>query len=413
MKPPRIAYRPLPLALLLLAAALVLAHCVGEDTKADTAVGGYAGDEACASCHASVVAGHRQTAHHRTSMPATDSNVRGSFAPDSNMFRYPSGAQVRMEQRGGKAFQAAYLHGVAQEARPMDLVIGSGVKGQSFLTWRRRSLYQLPITWFSAAHTWSNSPGFPPFPDFGRVITSRCMECHLGYAQVVTPPGMEPEKFDRNKILYGVGCERCHGPGAGHVAFHQQNPQVKTARHIINTARLSRQQSLNACALCHGGRLQKTTPSFSFVAGNRLADHFVVDSTPPNPQNIDVHGNQYGLLRASKCFLKSNSLTCNNCHNSHQNERGNTALFSSRCMTCHRPESGHFCTNTQLPAPQLQSNCIDCHMPLQPSRAIAVFLPGKTTPTAAYIRSHWIGKYKGISDSIARVGQSIQKPGKL
>jgi hypothetical protein len=41
-----------------------------------------------------------------------------------------------------------------------DMVIGSGVMGQSFLTWRNNKLYQLPITYFTAADQWSNSPGF-------------------------------------------------------------------------------------------------------------------------------------------------------------------------------------------------------------------------------------------------------------
>lgn len=409
MKPSRILYKPLALALLLLAVALVLAHCVGGEEKTETAIAGYAGDEACASCHAGLYKSHRQTAHHRTSMPANDLTVLGSFAAGSNGFQFPNGARVQMEQRAGKLYQAAYVGTTEQQARPMDIVIGSGAKGQSFLAWNRRSLYQLPITFFSAAHTWSNSPGFPPFPDFGRVITSRCMECHTGSAQVVTAPGVEPEKFDRTKILFGVGCERCHGPAQEHATFHQQNPGAKTARHIVNTARLSRQQSLDACALCHGGRIQKKTPSFSFVAGNRLADHFVVDSTPPNPQNIDVHGNQYGLMRASKCFIKSSTLTCNSCHNSHQNERGNTLLFSQRCMSCHQPHSATFCKFTGMPAAQLQSNCIDCHMPLQPSRAIAVFLPGKPTPTAASIRSHWIGVYAANADSMLN---AWSKPGK-
>jgi len=32
-------------------------------------------------------------------------------------------------------------------------------------------------------------------------------------------------------------------------------------------------------------------------------------------------------------------------------------------------------------------------MPLNPSRAIAVFLPGKSEPTAALIRTHYISIY--------------------
>ena len=37
---------------------------------------------------------------------------------------------------------------------------------------------------------------------------------------------------------------------------------------------------------------------------------------------------------------------------------------------------------------------IDCHMPEQPSRSIALFLPGKDVPVASMIRSHFISIYK-------------------
>ena len=56
----------------------------------------------------------------------------------------------------------------------------------------------------------------------------------------------------------GVDCEKCHGPAARHVEFQTQNPKETIAKFIINPAGFSRQQSLDMCALCHGGRLQKT-----------------------------------------------------------------------------------------------------------------------------------------------------------
>ncbi|MEP7278259.1 MAG: hypothetical protein ABI813_06440 [Bacteroidota bacterium] len=36
-------------------------------------------------------------------------------------------------------------------------------------------------------------------------------------------------------------------------------------------------------------------------------------------------------------------------------------------------------------------NCIDCLMPAKSFRAIAVYLPGPSSPVAALIRSHYIG----------------------
>lgn len=43
--------------------------------------------------------------------------------------------------------------------------------------------------------------------------------------------------------------------------------------------------------------------------------------------------------------------------------------------------------------PAIKENCIDCHMPLRPSKTITELLPGKATPTAALIRSHYIAIY--------------------
>lgn len=398
-RPP--APRSTLLPVLLIVAVLVLSQCMDSEKAADTGVtkegerkavlfNQFAGSQACASCHADVFKSHRQTAHFRTSAPATDTTIRGSFKKGSNAFHFNDHLRVVMEKRDSGHYQAAYQYDDEKIARRMDLVIGSGTMGQSFLHWHGQQLFQLPITYFAAADAWSNSPGFPPKVVFNRVITSRCMECHTTFTQTLTPPGATAEGFDAGKIIFGVDCEKCHGPAAQHVSFQQQNPNVREGKYIVNPARLSRQQQLDLCALCHGGTLQKTAASFSFTAGNSLSDYFVQDTTTPNPANIDVHGNQYGLLRASKCFTTSKTLTCNSCHNSHANERGNLALFSQRCMSCHQPEGDHFCKNKTLPAAKLAANCIDCHMPEQPSRAIAVFLPGKASPTAAMIRSHYI-----------------------
>jgi hypothetical protein len=265
--------------------------------------------------------------------------------------------------------------------------------GQSFLTWKNHFLYQLPVTYFSAANEWSNSPGYPNKIIFNRPVTSRCLECHTSFAKIISAENVEHEEFDPNQMMYGVDCEKCHGPAAEHVLFQTQNPTSLKAKNIINPSQLSRQQNMDLCASCHGGRLQKTKPSFEFAVGDKLTDFFNVDTFAPNTNNIDVHGNQYGLLRASKCYKISNTMTCNTCHNTHENEKGKTTLYSQRCITCRTIEHNNFCTVKVAPGMDIKSNCIDCHMPLKPSKAIAVFLPGKSAPTAALIRSHYITIY--------------------
>jgi hypothetical protein len=129
-----------------------------------------------------------------------------------------------------------------------------------------------------------------------------------------------------------------------------------------------------------------------------------MDTLAPDPEKIDVHGNQLGLLRSSKCFQMSQTMTCTTCHKPHENERGKIALFSQRCSTCHNAEHGISCKMSASLGAVINQNCIDCHMPLKASKSITELLPGDSKPTAALIRSHLIGiypdetlKYKGKS----------------
>ncbi|MEO7768813.1 MAG: multiheme c-type cytochrome [Ferruginibacter sp.] len=353
----------------------------------------FAGSAACAQCHKNIYEGHLKTAHYLTTRIANRQYIRGSFETGKNTYSYGMNHRVAMEERDSSFYQVEYDDGDQKTAHRIDIVIGSGTMGQSFLTWDNKRLFQLPITYFTAAHEWSNSPGYPDRIVFDRPITSRCLECHSTFVKIVPTQKKDPENFDPAQIIYGVDCEKCHGPAAEHVAFQSQNPTIKTAQYILNPARLSRQQNLDLCASCHGGRLDKTRPSFEFTVGDTLSKFFSLDTTSPNPTNIDVHGNQYGLLRSSKCFRQSQTLTCNTCHNTHETEKGNTALFSNRCMGCHSAGHEKVCAMTSTIGPAIKSNCIDCHMPLKPSRAIAVFLPGATAPTAAMIRSHYVSIY--------------------
>lgn len=378
-----------------------LSRCIDKQEKktpvATTSVNatGFAGSETCAGCHKNIYQDHIHTAHYLTTRPPLAPYFKGNFEPGHNTFVYDSSHTVAMEKRDSGFYEVGYKDGVEKIAKRIDIIVGSASKGQTYITRYGNILFQLPVSYFTAANKWANSPLYPIVPViFDRPITSRCLECHSTYAQVLSPPGVEPEQFGET-IIYGVDCEKCHGPAARHVEFHSTHPGEKKGQFIIEPASFSRRQSLDLCGLCHSGRLDKTTPSFTFTAGKRLADYFRVDTTapPPDPEKIDVHGNQYGLLRASKCFRMSPTMTCLTCHNPHQNERGETALFSQRCMSCHNGNNTHLCKLTASIGPSIEKNCIDCHMPRKASVSITELLPGDKVPTAAMIRSHFIAIY--------------------
>lgn len=383
--------------LLLTSGIFLLTKCISTEEKnkgiTENTFESFAGSDACANCHKDIYEKHRHTEHHLTSAQTTEKNILGSFEPGKNVFAFDFFTNVTMEKRDSGFYQVLYHDGNEIRKGRFDIVVGSGRKGQSYLSWINNRLIQLPITYFSADRQWSNSPGYPPHKvAFYRTITSRCLECHSTYFEKTSDPSKALEEFDRRKIIYAVDCEKCHGPGAAHVEFHTKNPDSKESKFTVNPGKLPRQRLLDLCALCHGGQLTKTRPSFQFQAGDTLSNYFTFNPADQNIANIDVHGNQLGLLSVSKCFTMSD-LTCISCHNTHENENGKIQVFSQRCMNCHNEAHGKTCKMTPAIGPAITENCIDCHMPKQPSHAVAVYLQGADAPTPALMRTHYITIY--------------------
>ncbi len=374
----------------------------------------YVGSAACNKCHGQLHDGFQHTAHAFASMPAASSFIKGSFQRDSNSFSFndysplPADVRVVMENRDSGFYQTAWINGAPRRSERFGVVIGAGRKAQSYLYWRGNQLLQLPISWFAATHSWANSPGFPTAQiKFNRLIPAHCLECHATTATLFptteTIPGPDPPAyFDRAKLIYGIGCENCHGPGARHIAYHEQHPGDTIAAYIVNPARLSRQQRLDLCAACHSGIRKALQPAFSFQAGDTLANYFG-PSPAVDTGHIEVHGNQYGLLAASKCFRQS-TLECGTCHNPHASGDTSLAVFSQRCMNCHAPASmqdagrvsafpAPYCKRIPAKGEDIRTNCIDCHMPVKASGLVNLMVPGQKQLAPLLVRTHRIAVY--------------------
>lgn len=209
-------------------------------------------------------------------------------------------------------------------------------------------------------------------------------------------------EFDKASLIYGIDCERCHGPAANHVNFHTAYPEEKKARYITTYKTLTRAQKLDACAVCHAsGKDVFQVTSFKFKMGDTLSKfkepHFLHEN--PDPKTLDVHGNQNSLLAASKCFMMSN-MDCNTCHNVHANESANLQIYSQRCMQCHSEANHNFCKMGATLGVTIKSNCIDCHMPLKPSNIISVAAAGGKTQIPYLVRTHRIAIYPQESKKI-------------
>lgn len=376
-------------------------QCVSDNTNKKASLAdknsysSYTGSATCINCHKEIYASHIKTAHFNTTTIVNKNNIKGSFQPGQNQFNFPNNNIIKMEAGPDSFFQVAYINGIQKKRQHFDIIFGSGNKAQSYGAWVQNKLVQMPVTYFTRAHQWTNSPGYPDKIVFNRIITSRCMECHSTFAQ--TLPTVDPllEEFDRTKIIFGVDCEKCHGPAKEHVEFQASHPGEKSGKYIINPKNFTRQQNIDLCALCHGGRLEKTVPSFSFKAGDKLSNYFL-GSSNNNSADIDVHGNQNGLMMSSKCFINSKTLTCNSCHDVHVNEKGKEALFSSRCVQCHdNSKNEASCKLFKTVGNKINDHCIGCHMPKRPSKTIEVLLNGldRKSVMPAMITTHLVTIY--------------------
>jgi hypothetical protein len=353
----------------------------------------FAGSAACAGCHKDIYESHIKTAHYLDSRPAGEEFIKGNFSPGKNKFVYNKWMEVVLERKKDRFFQTAFINGTEFQSQPFDIVIGSGRKGQTYLYWNDDKLYQLPVSYYTPLNSWCNSPGYSTnYIRFDRIIPAQCFECHGTYIKVLEDKD-NISTYDKSQIMYGIDCERCHGPSADHVAFHKEYPQEKTGKHTINISQLTRQQKLDACALCHSGFRQPIQPAFSFQTGDKLDDYSIAGYSPDSVSTLDVHGNQYGLLTASKCFKMSIQMDCSSCHDPHVNEVNSPKIFSQRCMSCHN-DTKH--TTLALTSDQkllLNENCIDCHMPMLPSQKIVLTVANSEKIVPDTIRTHRIDIY--------------------
>ena len=355
----------------------------------------FAAAASCANCHADVYAAYSSTAHAHTSAIASPQTVKGSFTAPHNTFRFGEGSDVVMTREDSTLYQAAYHKGALKQKQPFDIVVGSGRKAQTYLYWQAGQYFQLPISYFVPVGSWANSPGFPAtHARFDRVIPSTCFGCHSsGVAVKEERSGLQNvEKFGKREMVAGIDCQRCHGPAAEHVNFHTENPGERTARFITRIDTLSRGRQLDACALCHSGLRPFRKSAFAFKPGDALADYLLPTVPfPRRPDELDVHGNQYQLLAASRCFSSETiKMTCSTCHSPHATERNDLQVFAKRCMNCH---GGDFKHQTPMSEEVMYRNCINCHMPALPSSAITLLTNGQGSPVADSVRTHLIAVY--------------------
>lgn len=387
--------------LFLLLISLFLSNCgTDESDYIDPRGTTFAGSQSCLDCHPKIYNEALKTSHYKSSAAASFQNVLGDFSPDHNIYSYDKDTKIAMEKRNNELFQVYYKNGKAIKAYRFDIIMGAK-NAQTSMFWDKDAVYELPLSFYTSANNWGTSPGYPPNqPHFDRSISIDCFECHSSYIETKHKDadtedffgtGISQETMKKESLIFGIDCERCHGPAKDHVNFHKKNPELKVAKYIVTQKSLNTQQKLAECVICHSAA-ENLQSRFKFVPGNSIAD-FYNESNANNDANPDVHGNQYSLLSQSKCFIKSKTLDCTSCHNSHNVAVESLAKQSEKCLSCHSQVKKNFCTSTPPKGVSLKDNCIDCHMPKKKSAVIGFYLSGKSEMSHYLLRTHKIGIY--------------------
>jgi tetratricopeptide (TPR) repeat protein len=287
----------------------------------------------------------------------------------------PSGFEYRALETDGRYYQEEIRKapdGTLSHRllRPMDYVVGSGTAARTYLYEENGRYYELPLTWYARDEggQWDLSPGYREWNGrFDRTVPASCMSCHNGQSQ---PTALLDDRFD--EVARGIGCERCHGPGAAHVEARLENPDPGPGPDptIVNSAHLSLDLQLDVCQQCHlSGTvsvLREGAEAFGYRPGTPLSAHRAIYSTvDDDPETIDVISH-VDRMKASACFQQSPAMTCTTCHDPHEGFRAKgPAYFNDTCQRCHTTEP----LQAAMPTDDLRlthaagSNCFSCHMP--------------------------------------------------
>lgn len=349
-------------------------------------------DQQCAACHAGQVASFNRSAHAWTSSAPSDDSIKGSFAAGENVLTTRNPAlRFELLKTPTGFFQKAILRTSPDEERSrmerIDVVVGSGRKGQTYLFWDDDKLFELPVSLWVANHQWVNSPGYVDgTARFERVASPRCLECHATSFVSRAPP---INRYERASLILGISCVKCHGPGAEHIDRERRalggTPPVDSG--IINPAKLARGRQMDVCALCHSGAGRALKPPLSFTPGKALDQHIAFPPVAAKA-HVDVHASQVQLLERSRCFRESATMTCSTCHDVHRTRR-TPSDFAADCRTCHQPQA---CGKFAKLGAEILNRCVECHMPLETTARIVMRAAG-VEQMQPQVRNHTIAIY--------------------
>ena len=280
---------------------------------------GFIGSEVCTACHS--VKDHSQTSMAHALSTTSGSKVlrshpRMTFRAGPYLYEITSGSQQSMYR---------VTDGKEEISEPIPYVFGNAKIAQTYVLRHNGKLYEGRVSYYSSIDglDWTIGDALHPPPSlqeaFGRDITGdesrNCFSCH-GTAAVVD------NKLTLDRLVPGVGCEACHGPGAQHIAA--MGSGKKGGRYIFNPKRLDPDTlTQEFCGACHrSADAVGMMPDLGGGIGNVRFQPYRI-SLSRNHNSDDAH------------------FACTACHDPHVELNHAASAADSKCTECHAPGGPH------------------------------------------------------------------------
>jgi len=379
--PARLRLFCLPLAMVMLIAAIMLGWPEPDSARADSAgsatnspatrpdiYSNYVGSASCIDCHA-YAHGKWAGSHHAEAERQVETNRdMAAFVP-AREFKHGT-QKTFVEWRDGQACIAGLGVSNRWETNVVARVIGEDPLRQ-FLIKFPGGRYQVQEAsydprsneWFNVYGSEDRMPGeWGHWTGRGMNWNSMCAACHN--TRVQKNYDAATDTYHTTMAEMTVSCEACHGPLKAHVDWQKQYGGSGQKDPFF--PKFSRELTMDMCASCHARRADLTG---NFVPGDQFNDHYelsTVDSSDlfyPDGQIRD-EDYEYSSFLGSK--MAHAGLTCLDCHprSLHMAKLHGNAL----CMQCH--------TGGYLKAPVIKptehshhadgstgNECANCHMP--------------------------------------------------
>jgi hypothetical protein len=304
----------------------------------------YVGSETCGRCHQDMVATQTNTPMAHAVKPAT----ADAFTNMPHTMHFRTGSYDYSVSQTTTGAEYSTSDGQQSASAALTWVFGDRQFGDTFLYQQNGIYFESRVSYYRALNGLDLTTGRTRFQPnridtaLGRRMSPDepplCFGCH-------STASTTDNQFHPERLIPGVSCEACHGPGAQHVAQMSLEHDARTSTLIFNPARLSPPDAVDFCGACHRTAADVSLNSITGIFNLRFPA---------------------SRLEQSRCWGNGDArLTCTACHDAHKPRVQDAAFYDKVCLSCHSPASGITKDRVHPIGTCRVSNheCVSCHMP--------------------------------------------------